>query len=161
MLSVDCITRELRRPEFRKRFWSKVARTRGCWRWLASKDCNGYGRVGVGHEVTRAHRIAWMMQNRPVDSDVLICHRCDNPSCVRPSHLFSGTHKDNLSDAASKDRTAFGERHPMAVISEAKVRAIRALHLSGFTREEIAPLFGVSPRHVSKVARSYSWRRTV
>jgi hypothetical protein len=88
-----------------ERFQSKVRKTRGCWYWTAAKLPKGYGKFGVGSGWMLAHRYAWEQENGPVPTGMLICHTCDNPSCVRVSHLFLGTYGDNNNDRAAKRRT--------------------------------------------------------
>jgi hypothetical protein len=87
------------------RFWAKVDRSGGpeaCWPWTAYQQPTGYGRFGIGRKVFSANRIAYKMAtgNDPMQS--LVCHRCDNPPCCNPTHLFLGNHTDNGRDAASK-----------------------------------------------------------
>jgi len=106
-------------------FWSKVDKTihpNGCWIWTAAKDQHGYGRCGTVHGTNKAHRISWMIKNGFLPKShscqgVCILHKCDNPSCVNPDHLETGTQGDNMRDAAKKGRTASGDntgprRHP-------------------------------------------------
>lgn len=89
------------------RFWSKVDRKgeNDCWNWLAGKDLDGYG-VFYDFNINqnkRAHRIAWKFANKN-EPQLLILHKCDNPACVNPSHLFEGTHTDNMRDKSKKGR---------------------------------------------------------
>lgn len=87
------------------RFWSKVDRSGDCWTWTASRTRHGYGRIGLGHDrVETAHRVSWMLANGPIPEGVFVCHRCDNPPCVRPDHLFLGTALDNIRDMIAKGR---------------------------------------------------------
>ena len=89
-----------------KRFWSKVDQ-RGpdeCWNWKASTT-NGYGVFWTGSKSVGAHRYAYVYKTgRPISSNTLICHHCDNPACCNPNHLFEGTAKDNFDDMVSKGR---------------------------------------------------------
>ena len=94
-------------------FWSHVEKNDGCWIWKGSKSPRGYGYFNLKKQGWRAHRISWVLHHGPIETGKIICHHCDNPSCVRPDHLFCGTDKDNLSDAARKGRMASGARNGM------------------------------------------------
>jgi len=101
------------------RFWSKVEKTDGCWLWRGAIDGKGYGNFKLGKRVEYAHRVAysiangWTMSWDGYSSKTNVCHTCDNPGCVRPDHLFLGTHSDNMRDAEAKGRRTHhsGEQH--------------------------------------------------
>lgn len=95
----------------RERFWAKVQKTDGCWLWTASRNTRGYGRASIGRgRHTFAHRLAFALANGDFDNRLDVCHRCDNPQCVRPDHLFLGTRADNMADAKAKGRLWIGPR---------------------------------------------------
>lgn len=84
-----------------------------CWIWKAGKDGKGYGAFKIGKKQYLAHRIAWYLANGPIpESAPCILHKCDNPQCVNPSHLKTGTQKENAGDCANKKRTSQGDKHP-------------------------------------------------
>lgn len=89
-----------------KRFWAKVSNRdgEGCWVWTGKTGHNGYGELFIRNSKFRAHRLAYSMERGPVPVDHLVCHRCDNPLCVRPDHLFLGTNQDNIRDCMAKGR---------------------------------------------------------
>lgn len=95
----------------RARFWSRVDKSNDCWTWLALKNHSGYGLFSINDKMYRAHRVSYTISVGEIPTGLLVCHRCDNPGCVNPSHLFVGTDSDNRLDSKSKGRTAKGDRH--------------------------------------------------
>lgn len=101
------------------RFWSKVDKSGECWLWTGSADESGYGSFRVGKKIEYAHRVSYSIANgvslswEGYSAKSSVCHRCDNPRCVNPAHLFLGTHTDNMSDCVSKGRknAPTGDRH--------------------------------------------------
>src|SRR3990167_544842 len=87
-------------------FWSKVDKhaPNNCWVWMGFKKPTGYGLFGVGWK--RTHRLAWEFTNGKIPAGIHVLHKCDNPSCVNPSHLYLGTHQDNMRDRNKKGRQA-------------------------------------------------------
>jgi hypothetical protein len=109
MLTIDMITEKVK-----ARFWAKVNKTDGCWGWTGASDCRGYGSIRIGGRYepqVGAHRLSWVIHRGEISEGLFVLHRCDNPNCVRPDHLFLGTHQDNMNDMAEKKRAASGETH--------------------------------------------------
>lgn len=144
----------------RERFWMKVdtaERPGGCWLWIGSTDKAGYGHLNLGDLPRLAHRAVLILDGRPIPKGAVVCHRCDVPRCVRPSHLFVGTMADNQSDMARKGRAARGTRHPAARLREEDARQALALRQNGLTISDIASRFGVSRTAISDLLSGKSW----
>lgn len=141
--------------DFAGRFWPKVD-VRGpdeCWPWTASRNIHNYGRLGRGGgggEIG-AHRASWMINRGEIPAGLFVCHRCDNPPCCNPAHLFLGTSRDNTRDMVSKGR-ANGRR----VLTPDVVREVRRL-LPSKTHSEIAARFGIGRSTVQHIKRGRTW----
>lgn len=155
-------------PEQRAaRFWSRVDR-RGpdeCWPWLRSRDADGYGQVWDGSHMLKTHRYAWILSNGPIPDDLCVCHRCDNPPCCNPAHLFMGTQADNVADRDAKGHHvnvwkgksaphSVGERNVRAKLTAEMVVAIR---LSTERRKVLAEKYGVSLHTIIRVRSGENW----
>lgn len=162
------------RPTLADRLWAKVDKCGPiperrpelgpCWDWLAYKNPNGYGQVRVGGRDGRsvlAHRVAYCMANNleisAIDG-IEICHHCDRGCCVRPEHLFAGSHKDNMADMVSKGRQQRGERNAGTRLTEDDVVAIRGARASGETITSIAARYRMSRAGIREIVRRRNWR---
>ncbi len=147
------------------RFWEKVKKTRGCWLWTASKQAAGYGSFVVhkGDSPVGAHRLSYELEIGSIPTGMQVLHRCDNPSCVRPSHLFLGTQRDNMRDMRTKGRWRYkprdqsGERNPNAILSDAQVAAMLGELVAGGRPVNVARKYGIQYRTLWAIRR----RKTV
>lgn len=137
-----------------EKFWSKVQKSEGCWTWNGSRDPRGYGRIylNAAERVPFAapgstcltHRVSWVMHFGAIPDGLCVCHRCDNPTCVRPDHLFLGTRAENSEDAARKGRMA-------RVVPDAEVSQIRLLAQRGIPQSVIVRMYGLDSSTVSRI----------
>ena len=167
-----------------ERFWAKVNKNgptmpgmdSACWVWTAGCNTCGYGQFRKDGRNVMAHRLAYETDVDSIPDGLCICHRCDNPSCVNPAHLFAGTKAENAHDRDRKgrqvsprgdasgsrkhpERCPRGEAHGMAQIAEADVLAIRERYAAGgITKAALARSLGMSKVHIGDIIRRRSWR---
>lgn len=165
MISVDrgaggatiyCMTRHNLPLAERLRMKSDRSDPDGCWPWTAASCRDGYGYLRFEGRSQLAHRLAYRIANGDFPDELKVCHTCDNPPCVNPSHLFLGTQADNTADMATKRRSTHGERST-SHLSEADVDLIHDLKARGATQRAIAARFGVNPSTVSRIVNGKRW----
>lgn len=117
-----------------------------CWEWIAAKGRHGYGHFSFAGKTRQSHRVAFAIYFGSVP-DLLVCHKCDNPSCVNPDHLFLGTDKDNLNDSYSK------RRRSVKISPEAWNRIIEQIQ-SGRSHREVADEFGVTHQAITYIKKA-------
>lgn len=131
----------------------------GCWNWIAGKDSYGYGQMRVNGPKRLAHRISYEQHFGTIPEKMCVLHRCDNPACINPAHLFLGTQPENIADmiAKGRDRKARikGEDHNQAKLIESEVVTIRAS--IGVPQTKLASLYGVSPSQIGSIRRRKAW----
>jgi hypothetical protein len=145
--------------DIEKRFWSKVEiRTRQeCWLWRAGKDKDGYGTFWILPQNQRAHRFAYETQFGPVDKNLFILHKCDNPSCVNPSHLFVGDAKDNIFDMMTKNRQNKGEQIKSSKLVANQVKEIKVWLSQGYSSGFLAKKFKVHKSTIKDIKAKRTW----
>lgn len=139
----------------------------GCWEWTAGTNPQGYGKCAFkGRHGVLAHRAAWEIATGSDAGSLFVLHRCDNPACVRPDHLFLGTCDDNHKDKAAKGRSRNGwqtqpdrmrvvSAGPQRKVSDQQVSQILALKGSGVSQRKIASLFRLSEMTISHIVRGH------
>lgn len=154
----------------------------GCWLWTASKYGNGYGMFYLGQKIVGAHRASWQLFKGGIPSGLFVLHKCDNPACVNPSHLFLGTQKENISDMHKKKRSGWhndpqglakkmsaalrgkngakGERNPAAKLTKAQVYKIKGLLAKGCSQQKIGEIFGVCQSTIGNIKTGKKWGET-
>lgn len=152
-----------------ERFWMYVDRSGDCWIWHGTLASNGYGRFSMNGHADGAHRYSWQFAHGPIPAGLVVCHRCDNPPCVNPEHLFLGTPADNMADRDAKGRgfkvgqlpsvlRPHGELHYRAKLTADQVREIRSLRIEGHSLSRLASRFGVGKNTIARAAKQQSWK---
>ncbi len=149
-----------------QRFWFKVGKDNlqddACWTWTGAKTKYGYGYLGGtrGEKSRLAHRLSYELSVGPVPDGQCVLHRCDNPPCVNPAHLFLGTRADNNADRVSKGREANhkGENNGRAKLTQELARLVRKMRSGGASQQSIADVVGVAQTTVSRILRGELWK---
>lgn len=152
----------LNRP-LSERFWEKVdiKSENECWNWIAHLNACGYGCIGIDRKVCSSNRIAWELTYGRIPDGLCVCHRCDNPACCNPKHLFLGTVNDNAQDKIKKGRMSPlpGISNPSAKLNEKQVIEIRDLYLAGnISHMRLSKLYGMSKTQIGDICRRKSWK---
>jgi len=137
----------------------------GCWVWMGSKYGKGYGKICMNGRNTSAHRVSWMLNRGPIPDGLCVLHKCDNPPCVNPKHLFIGTLKDNAQDCVLKGRKPDrgymhqGERSAKAKLTNAQVLEMRRLNTEeGVKAPTLAKQFGINVNHCYDILYRVCWK---
>ena len=142
-----------------RRFWSKVDRRSDseCWNWLGVVNNQGYGSIWINNQSYRVHRIAYYIYYKKDPNTFLICHSCNNKSCVNPKHLSLGTHSDNNQYAYDTNmNTQLGEIHPLSKLTENDIHEIREL-CNIASQRQVAKLFNVSHTAIRRIIIGKTW----
>lgn len=134
-----------------------------CWEWVCGRHQQGYGIIQIDDKKKKAHRVVYEMIVGPIPPGMKLLHKCDNPPCCNPNHLFLGTQADNIRDCESKGRSIHkainGSRNGMAKLNEEDIVTIRRLYADGaFSQYHIASNFGVSQTIIHRVVTNKAWR---
>ena len=146
-----------------QKFWSNLSITLSpdeCWEWLGRR-VKGYGMMCVSKRSIGAHRISWGIHNGTIPEGMSVLHKCDNPSCVNPNHLFLGTQADNIRDMMIKkrDKHPSGENHKNHKLVLSQVENIRLRYKQGgITFKELASEFGVSQSAINNIIQGNRWK---
>lgn len=136
------------------RFWPKVDRSGGpdsCWPFTGTKGKDGYGVFRMDSRQITASRVALILSGIELLQGSIVCHKCDQPGCCNPNHLFAGSHGDNHADMVSKGRCR-------RKLSNDMIREARRLYASGdYSQQAIADMLGVSQAQIGCVVRRKSW----
>ncbi len=155
-----------------ERFWKKISKNpaSGCWEWTAYRNPAGYGVFGLSHTKSKgpttlilAHRLAWTLTNGPIPTGKYVLHKCDNPSCINPDHLWLGSIADNQKDMADKGRSGgavrYGEQNGNAKLTPEIVREFRSRKVSeGLSAEKLAVIYHVGASTIRQIVRGETWK---
>lgn len=160
-------------------FWSRVKKGDSCWEWQGTRHPTGYGFVRftcLAKSMLQTHRLAWILTYGEIPEGFCVCHKCDNPPCCRPDHLFLGTTKDNVRDMILKGRSVSlsgdnhwtrkhpgshsGEKNTHASLTWNDIREIRRLSSKGITTKELSNRFKVTTGHIRKIVNNFLWKET-
>jgi hypothetical protein len=146
------------------RFWSKVKKgpdengPNTCWRWTAGLFADGYPKVKVNGVTYRASHVAFVLQNGPLEEGEQVLHHCDQPLCLRGSHLFAGSHLENMQDKVRKGRHIHGTQHVNNKLTPTQVVSIRAEVAAGQTLAVTARKFEVSEKLIWNIVNRKTWK---
>lgn len=150
--------------EAEERFWTKVNK-RGplilksrCWVWTGCRGLDGYGRLIINGRLTLAHRFSYQLKTGPIQNGLCILHKCDNPPCVRISHLVGGTQGDNVRDCFRKKRHRFGDGHRNAKLTDKQALDIRSRIPCLGIGARLAKEFSVSRATISRIRNGKRWK---
>lgn len=159
----------------KSRFWANVD-IRGedeCWLWNGNRTWRGYGQVYIQRKTIPTHRAAWMLTNGEIPDGMFVCHRCDNPPCCNPAHLWLGTNAENMADKCAKGRQASGDKHPArkhpermargesngrSKLTAELVRSLRMDRESGYTYSALSNKYGISWPVARGIATRKTWK---
>lgn len=146
------------------RFWAKVDKSAGpdgCWLWTACKFHDGYGQFHGAKRTLKSHRVAWMLANGQIKRGICVCHRCDNPACCNPAHLFLGTHMANMIDRDLKQRgnPRVGVLNGRAKLTESDVLYMRkAYHLGDESIASLAKKYHMGTTAIKYTLNGRAWK---
>lgn len=150
--------KRLRNRSVSERFHAKYeVKNSGCWEWTESFDGNGRGGMTIEGTRKLAHILSYSLHKGEVPKGLCVCHKCDNPLCVNPNHLFLGTQIDNLKDMREKGRHVFGTRNGTSKLNDLSVIIAREARLKGYYISNIARYFKVNESVMSKAIRGITW----
>jgi hypothetical protein len=154
-------TQVLPRRPVGDRFWEKVVKTEGCWLWTGAHDKYGYGSIRTGGRTFKAYRVGYELQCGPIPPGGHVCHRCDNPPCVRGDHLFIGDHAANMADMRAKGRMrtpkVHGVHNANATLTDEIALEIIARGDRGERHADIASALAISKPTVQHVLCGRTW----
>jgi HNH endonuclease len=136
-----------------ERLYQKILKTDNCWLWTGCKNVDGYGILRLNNKTLLSHRVSYDYHKGAIPKGLFVCHKCDNPSCVNPSHLFLGSSKDNKQDSIRKNRAVFANNKKL---TDKEVQEIRAARRVGVGAAILANQYNITKWTIYDVC-SRSW----
>jgi hypothetical protein len=141
------------------KFWSKVKKTEKCWIWEGGRADTQYGEIGLNGKTIYAHRASYEICNGEIPKGLFVLHRCDNPPCVNPKHLWLGTQAENIQDCISKGRArrAYGENTRASKLT--RDQATYILSMKGkLSQRKLGDIFGVTHGTIGAIQHGRTWK---
>ena len=156
-------TEEEKIEKIRLRFEEKVIKSDKCWGWNGHLDKNGYptlrfGSDGKGFKERRVSRISWLLYRGEIPKGKYLCHKCDNPSCTNPDHLFLASAKENSEDMVKKGRGNKGLKHGNSKLTEEQVKEIKIMYRDGYKVTLIMEKFDICRVNVHQIGKNKTWK---
>lgn len=144
------------------RIWRKIKWEGRCLIWTGTVNYGGYGQVSIDGRKRLLHRLSWETARGPIPDGLWVLHKCDNRRCVRMSHLFLGTHADNMADCVRKGRQRKGTVIECAKLDDDKVRQIRDLYSrGGISHAKLGLAYGVDAKAIANAVNRRTWKHVV
>lgn len=145
--------------DMKNKLLAKIKYINDCWEWQGSLHRQGYGHFPYKRKILLAHRVSWNLFNGYIPENIKVCHKCDNPKCINPEHLFLGSQKENVDDMFQKKRKDHqGEKHPRAKLTKEKVLEIRQMIEKGISQEIICKKYNITNGHVGSIKHRRTWK---
>lgn len=129
----------------------------GCWEWNGARTSAGYGMKRINKKNYYTHRLAYSWANDGIPEDMCVLHKCDNPPCCNPDHLFLGTDADNMADKVAKGRQIRGDQVDRAVLTSGDVRVFRELLDEGLDKKYLCEFFNVKRQTLNDIIFGRTW----
>lgn len=141
------------------KFWKYVEKTNYCWNWKGGVNTQGYGKMRLSDKIFSSHRLSYIIHNGKIPKGKHILHHCDNPICVNPKHLYTGTHQQNMKDRTKRNNYNKGQNNWGSNLTWEVVGIIRELNdRPDLTQKVLAEEFLVSQNTISSIVNYKSWK---
>lgn len=156
-------TEEQKKERLKKSFEEKVIRKNVCWDWKGYLDKDGYPQLYNGNNkpAKKAHRFSYEIYKGEIPKGKVVCHRCDNPKCTNPEHLWLGSPKENSKDAVKKGRMQHGTERHNAKLDDEKVKEIKKMLSLGVTKAFLSRKYNVSFMTISLIGKGKTWKHII